>query len=288
MTVDCHILICDDSIEEIRVLVSMVRSMHYRLSIATNGKDACNRASVLKPDLILLDVRMPVMDGLATCRILKAHEDTKHIPVIFLTAANDLSHRLEGLRCGAVDYIVKPANEEEVLLRVAAHIRRPAEERYFDSRRVPHDTAALVHACIRLLEGDLSWTPATDDLCEKLGVGRTRLATGFRDVFGTTFHGWLRERRMQQACEWLTNSSISINTIAANLGFTTSGNFATAFRDRFNVTPRTFRHETQSPDTAFDTEVAQDVPHEDVRRSYSLGQAMHGSPGFVPTNPTEL
>lgn len=281
MTEDRHILICDDSIEEIRVLVSMVRSMRYRLSIATNGKDACNRASVLQPDLILLDVRMPVMDGLATCRILKAHEDTRDIPVIFLTAANDLAHRLEGLRCGAVDYIVKPANEEEVLLRVAAHIRRPAEERYFDSRRVPGDTAALVHACIRLLEGDLSWTPTTDELCRKLGVGRARLTTVFRDVFGTTFYEWLRERRMQQACEWLTNSSISINTIAANLGFTTSGNFATAFRDRFNVTPRTFRNETRSPDTALDTEGTQDRPDEDARHDYSLGHSTCGAPGFV-------
>jgi DNA-binding response OmpR family regulator len=270
MTEDRHILICDDSIEEIRVLVSMVRSMRYRLSIATNGMDACNRASVLRPDLILLDVRMPVMDGLATCRILKAHEDTRNIPVIFLTAANDLSHRLEGLRCGAVDYIVKPANEEEVLLRVAAHIRRPAEERYFDSRRVPGDTAALVHACIRLREGDVSWTPTADDVCKKLGVGRARLTTVFRDVFGTTFYEWLRERRMQQACEWLTNSSISINTIAASLGFTTSGNFATAFRDRFNVTPRTFRQETQSPGAAHDPDGAHDESDEYVQGGYRL------------------
>lgn len=240
------VLICDDSIEEIRVLVSMLKNANYKIVIATNGRDACDRASLLQPDLILLDIRMPGMDGLAVCRILKAHSDTRDIPVIFLTAANELTDRLEGLRCGAIDYIVKPANEEEVLLRVAGHIKRGERDAYFDSSRYSRETATLVEACIRIIARDLAHTPSTEELCQQLGTSRYKIALAFNEVFGSTVHGWLRERRMTQACEWLTNTELSVNTIAANLGYNSSGNFTTAFRERFNVVPTTYREETQS------------------------------------------
>lgn len=144
------ILICDDSPEEIRVLVSMLKNADYRLVIATNGREAINRAGILQPDLVLMDIRMPEMDGLHACRILKAHPDTFNIPVIFLTAANDSTDRLAGLKIGAVDYIVKPVCEEEVLLRVAIHLRqRKTEQMHFNTHTHQNQTAALVEACIR-------------------------------------------------------------------------------------------------------------------------------------------
>lgn len=240
------ILVCDDSIEEIRVLVSMLRSANYRIAMATNGREACTRAGVLKPELILLDIRMPGMDGLATCRILKAHDDTREIPVIFLTAASELADRLTGLRCGAVDYIVKPANEEEVLLRVAAHLRRRDPNKHFDPSRFPRDVSALVQACVEYLERDLSYTPPADVLSHVLGESRQKISSAFQDVFGTTVYMWLRERRMQKACEWLTHSNTPISIIAEDLGYSSSGNFTTAFKERFNVIPRTYRNETQA------------------------------------------
>ncbi len=240
------ILICDDSIEEMRVLVSMLRSARYRIVIATNGREACDRASLLKPDLILLDIRMPVMDGLAACRILKAHPETRPIPVIFLTAANELADRLEGLRCGAIDYIVKPANEEEVLLRVAGHIRRDEADAHFDAARFPRETSALVRACIDLLERDLAHTPSAEELCQQLGTSRYKIDNAFKEVFGSSVRGWLRERRMTKACEWLSGTDLPISAIATNLGYNSSGNFTTAFRERFNVVPTTYREETQA------------------------------------------
>lgn len=243
LKIEPSILICDDSIEEIRVLVSMLRYAKYRIIIATNGRDACSRASLLRPDLILLDLRMPVVDGFATCRILKAHEDTKDIPVIFLTAANEVCDRLEGLKCGAVDYVVKPANEEEVLLRVAAHLRLKNPEKFIKAVAVPKDTAAIVQACIRLMETDLSWTPSVEELCAKVGTNRFQIIAAFREVCGATFYEWLRDRRMQQACDWLEQTNISISTIAYDLGYTTSGNFATAFKERFDMSPRVFRQQ---------------------------------------------
>lgn len=241
-----NILVCDDSLEEIRVLVGMLKRANYRLSISTNGKDACIRASVLQPDLILMDVRMPMMDGFAACRVLKAHPDTRDIPLIFLTAANEVEDRVEGLKLGGVDYIVKPADEEEVLLRVGVHVSRRTGSTAITASQAPIvDTdqpyAALVEATCRLLESQLSETLSIDEIASKVGTHRHRLTTAFKSAFGTTVFGWLRERRMQQAADWLKHTNMDIEGIAQELGFVSPGNFSTAFRLRFGMAPREYR-----------------------------------------------
>lgn len=240
------ILICDDSLEEIRVLVGMLKRAHYRMSISTNGKDACIRASVLQPDLILMDVRMPMMDGFAVCRVLKAHPDTREIPLIFLTAANEVEDRVEGLKLGAVDYIVKPAVEEEVLLRVGVHVSRRATSAASTEPQTPlvdanQPYAALVEATCRMLENQLSQALSIDEIASKVGTHRHRLTSAFKSAFGTTVFGWLRERRMQQAADWLKQTNMDIEGISYELGFVSPGNFSTAFRLRFGMAPRDYR-----------------------------------------------
>lgn len=242
------VLICDDSLEELRVLVSMLKSASYRLIISNNGRDACSRASALQPDLILMDVQMPTMDGFAACRVLKAHDDTRHIPLIFLTAANELEDRLEGLRIGAVDYIVKPTDVEEILLRIGIHLRTasvperapPQEEALACA---PPLDAAIVEAACRLLEKDLRTPPPLNVLAEQVGTHRHRLSAAFKASFGATVYAWLRERRMAQACEWLDRSPMSVQGIADELGFSSCGNFSTAFKERFGVNPSDYRRE---------------------------------------------
>jgi DNA-binding response OmpR family regulator len=247
-----NILVCDDSLEEIRVLVGMLKRAHYRLSISTNGKDACIRASVLQPDLILMDVRMPMMDGFAACRVLKAHPDTRDIPLIFLTAANEVEDRIEGLKLGGVDYIVKPADEEEVLLRVGVHVSRRANsaastepQTLLVEANQPY--AALVEATCRMLENQLSEALSIDEISSKVGTHRHRLTSAFKSAFGTTVFGWLRERRMQQAADWLKHTNMDIEGIAQELGFVSPGNFSTAFRLRFGMAPRDYRRSMSGP-----------------------------------------
>lgn len=240
------ILICDDSLEEIRALVSMLKVAEYRLVIATNGREAINRAGILQPDLIIMDIRMPEMDGLHACRILKAHPDTSNIPLIFLTAASESADRLMGLKIGAVDYIVKPACEEEVLLRAAIHLRqRKTELMHFNTQRHQNQIAATVEACIRILEEDLSVSPGVDELAARLGCSRKHLSAAFREVFGQTTYEWLRERRMQHAKRLLKETQLTMQEIAEDLGFTTSNNFTTAFRATFGISPRDFRRSSE-------------------------------------------
>lgn len=117
------ILIVDDTPQNIDVLRKFLALEGYRLSFATNGKKALEIVSRAQPDLILLDVMMPGMDGFETCRILKSKQETQNIPVIFLTALSDSHDKVKGFGLGAVDYITKPLQYEEVLARVANHLK---------------------------------------------------------------------------------------------------------------------------------------------------------------------
>lgn len=116
------ILVVDDDIETLRVLTEILQQEGYRVRPANSGQVALASIAAQKPDLILLDMRMPDMDGLEVCRRLKAEESTRNIPVMFQSVATELAERLEGLRLGAVDYISKPFQREELLARVRTHL----------------------------------------------------------------------------------------------------------------------------------------------------------------------
>ncbi len=116
------ILIVDDNKLNLQVLGGSLREVGYRIAVLKEGKFVVKTAKKLKPDLILLDIMMPEMDGYEVCEKLKADLDTKEIPVIFLTAKTDIKDIVKGFSIGAVDYITKPFKKEELLARVQNHI----------------------------------------------------------------------------------------------------------------------------------------------------------------------
>ena len=116
------ILVVDDVPQNIQVVGTMLREAGYSIMPATSGAAALQRLQRKLPDLILLDLMMPDMDGLAVCRLLKADPATQHIPIIFLTASNEMSHLVQGFEVGAVDYVTKPFNPPELLARVRTHL----------------------------------------------------------------------------------------------------------------------------------------------------------------------
>ncbi|WP_437899363.1 ATP-binding protein [Sorangium sp. So ce124] len=112
----------DDVPESMAVTAAQLEERGFRVAVAQDGEDALERAELLFPDLILLDVLMPGMDGFETCRRLKASESTKGIPVIFMTALGETAHKVAGFEAGGVDYVVKPLELDEVLVRVKTHL----------------------------------------------------------------------------------------------------------------------------------------------------------------------
>jgi signal transduction histidine kinase len=117
------ILIVDDNPANLGVLSDALDQDGFEVWVAKSGKVALERVKYALPHLILLDVMMPEIDGFETCRQLKANPQTQDIPVIFMTALSDTSNKIEGFQVGAVDYITKPFQQEEVIARVKLHLK---------------------------------------------------------------------------------------------------------------------------------------------------------------------
>jgi len=116
------VLIVDDTPTNLGVVVEFLEENGFRVVVAQDGKEGLQRAAFIKPDLILLDVMMPGMDGFEVCRQLKACIATRDISVIFMTALADTASKLEGFKVGGVDYVTKPLAMEEMLARVTTHV----------------------------------------------------------------------------------------------------------------------------------------------------------------------
>jgi len=250
-----NILLIDDSTVDLRVLMELMSARQMRVNIAFNGQDGYHKAALLRPELILLDVSMPVMDGFATCRMLKNNERTRPIPVIFLSAANEVEKRIEGLSLGAVDYIGKPFSEQEVIARVSIHLNLarqlspPHSVNYPDEPDVrdglARRDAVLIRTATDYLRQHLSSPPSPETLAKILGTNEKRLNQAFQSEFAMPVFAWLREERLRQARELLASTETPISNIGEYVGYSSGANFSKAFRERFGCSPRELRVELQ-------------------------------------------
>lgn len=135
------ILIVDDNPTNLSVLSQVLKSEGYKTRFAIDGESAIEQINEELPNMILLDIQMPGMDGFETCTSLKSHPDTKDIPVIFITASVDVDSKVKGLSLGAVDYITKPFQHEEVIARVNIHL----QNRYL-TQKIQKQAIELLHA----------------------------------------------------------------------------------------------------------------------------------------------
>ena len=118
-----HILIVDDVPDNTRILFRILHDMNCEVSVAQNGIQAMALIKQQQPDLILLDVLMPGVDGFELCARLKAVDETQDIPIIFVTALSDVESKLKGFNLGGVDYVTKPIQYEELVARVTTHLK---------------------------------------------------------------------------------------------------------------------------------------------------------------------
>jgi PAS domain S-box-containing protein len=116
------ILIVDDKLDNLKLLTTFLRQSGFEIMVAQSGEEALKHVERIIPDIILLDVMMPGIDGFETCRILKQQKSTEETPVIFMTALTETVDKVKGFDMGAVDYLTKPLHHEEVLARVNAHL----------------------------------------------------------------------------------------------------------------------------------------------------------------------
>jgi two-component system sensor histidine kinase/response regulator len=155
------LLIVDDFPANLSILFSYLRGFGFHVNIAESGEDALEEILYSKPDIILLDVMMPGIDGYETCRRLKANQETCDIPVIFMTALSDTADKLKGFKMGAVDYITKPVQQEELLARVTTHLtlsrlQKTLEKQRLELQQQNNELEAFAHTVAHDLKNPFS------------------------------------------------------------------------------------------------------------------------------------
>ncbi len=145
-----HILIIDDNAVNLQSLFAYLEKKEFTILVASDGESGIDAAIRFKPNIILLDVMMPGIDGFETCRLLKADEATRDIPVIFMTALTDTGDEVKGLKAGAVDYITKPLQFEAVLARVTTHLTNRRLQKQLEEQNAELEEAL---ANVKMLKG---------------------------------------------------------------------------------------------------------------------------------------
>jgi signal transduction histidine kinase len=175
------ILIVDDTPANLALVVECLEDRGFRVVIAQDGEEGLRRAQLVRPELILLDVVMPRLDGFETCRRLKSLPATSDIPVIFMTALAETGEKLTGFKAGGVDYVTKPLQVDEVLARVSTHLNLHAMQKQLEAQNARLQQEILERrqaeaALMELMQGvkNVSNTIA-HDLRTPLGELRSRL-----------------------------------------------------------------------------------------------------------------
>ncbi|MDJ0517436.1 MAG: diguanylate cyclase [Trichodesmium sp. MO_231.B1] len=130
-----NILIVDDQIPNLRVLTAMLKEKNYQVRKATDGETAIEAVEIEPPDLIILDIKMPGMDGYEVCQSLKLNDATKDIPIIFISALNEVFDKVKAFDVGGIDYITKPFQEEEVLARIKSQLTIKQQQRLLEKEK---------------------------------------------------------------------------------------------------------------------------------------------------------
>ena len=147
-----RVLVVDDILANVRLLEAKLAAEYFDVVTAMNGADALEAVQRTKPDIVLLDVMMPGIDGIEVCRRIKANPATQHIPVIMVTALDQPEDRVRGLEAGADDFLTKPVNDVALFCRVKSLVRL---KMLTDELRDPHrrrPAAASLHAGSRRLD----------------------------------------------------------------------------------------------------------------------------------------
>ncbi len=255
------ILVVEDNTELLEFLRGHLAA-RFRVLVAENGAQGLAMAREHVPDLIISDVMMPEMDGQELCERLKGDREIDFIPVILLTAKAGRDSRLLGLAAGADDYLAKPVDIPELLVRIDNLItaRRRVRERHSAvNRELPSITLPVANpprdASARTLVANFGAVIAehlADDafdieaMAVAMGMGRSTLYRKLTPILGRSPMESLLEYRLAQGAQWLTETEVTVSEVAYGVGFKSVPHFCLKFRERYNQTPTDYRRASAS------------------------------------------
>ena len=250
------LLLVDDS-DDFREFMRELLS-DYQVVEAVNGKDALDKIIEQRPDIILSDVMMPVMDGNELCRQVKENDETASIPFVMLTARLADEHRKEGLASGADEYITKPFNIDMLNLRLRNLLNlvkrsgeampqrkdEPVKEKQLNNGRFAlnaSDQRFLDQLNTYLQENMCDPDTSVESISEHLGISRVQLYKKLISLKGITPSEYLRSMRIRYAEELMRQGDLNVSEIAYKVGFNNPRYFSKYFQDAYGVTPSQYR-----------------------------------------------
>ena len=253
-----RILVVEDNVD-LQDYLRFILSKHYRIETADHGEMALERLAAM-PDcqLVLSDIMMPVMDGYQLLERLKNTDATRHLPVIMLTARGDTGDRLRALRIGVDDYLTKPFEEEELLVRIANLLR-------YQAARIPEEVTddeepADEGVTKQMSEADREWLTSIEDyvrenfsderlsvplLAQEFAMSDSTLLRQLKRLTGLSTLQYLQEVRLSEARRFLeAGAHASISEVADAVGYRDARSFSRAFKKRYGKLPSEYKEES--------------------------------------------
>ncbi len=241
-----NILIVEDN-HEIRQYLSQGLSDTFNVLGAENGEKALDILKENTIDVVLTDVMMPVMDGIKLCKNIKQNIRTCHIPVIILSAKNEIKDQMEGLQMGADDYIPKPFVLAVVIAKIQNMMRTRHRmlEKYSKSMEVEPEKItfnamdeALLKRAVNIVEKNMDNIEfSTDEFAREMNMSRSNLHLKLKAITGESTIDFIRKIRFNEACRLLKDGRYTVSEVSTMVGFNTPSYFATSFKKYFGCLP---------------------------------------------------
>ena len=249
------ILIVEDN-EELRHFLRNSLKNNYRVEEAENGQIGWKKTEHLMPDLIITDLRMPLMDGLELTRKVKEDNSTSHIPIIMLTAITDMESKLAGIRVGADDYITKPFSSEFLDARIENLMaQRKQLQQFYRSQissskpdfnlpplELKSQEEQFMQELIQLMNENLdNFDLNIDFLASELGMSRTVFFNKLKSLTGFSPVEFVREVRFERAADYIRDTQFTVSEVSYRVGIEDPRYFSRCFKQKFGVTPSEYR-----------------------------------------------
>jgi signal transduction histidine kinase/ligand-binding sensor domain-containing protein/DNA-binding response OmpR family regulator len=250
-----HILLVEDN-EDLRAFLTGILEEHYHIYEATNGRRGLEIAIDSVPDLIISDIMMPEMNGIALCKEIKQNFETSHIPFMLLSAKDALETKLEGLGFGADYYFSKPLSTQQLLLTIKNLFEqkeklksRYIKDYYAEASDLVHSTIDknFLGKLITVIENNIEkYDLDVDYLSHEMNVSRTKLYQKIQSVTGQPAGEFIRTVRLKKAAYIMTHEDISLSALIDRIGMQSSSNFAKIFKKEFGMLPSEFLQKIKS------------------------------------------
>ncbi|WP_286828823.1 MULTISPECIES: hybrid sensor histidine kinase/response regulator transcription factor [Kordiimonas] len=248
---DLPVLLIAEDNTDLRNYLADSFSGLFQVIAVDNGLDALEVARTEPPAIIISDITMPKMDGKELCRELKANLSTSHVPVIMLTAQAEGQQRIEGLECGADDYLSKPFSTKELHLRVRnrmvqqeklkSHYKRNS---MLEADRMPIETAddRFLQKMVGLIDDHIADSEfGVNELAKEVGLSRRQLLRKTGALLDLSPSDLMRHRRLERAKAMLEQNADTVSQIAYAVGFESPSSFSKQFKQHFGKAPSSFR-----------------------------------------------